>query len=383
MQPRIYEIRNVNFINKGAELMLMATADGLRRIDGSARIALRPSKAAPYERRILYNAYQKIGGNKGRFNLSRPAKIIPKSIKNGLGLVTDEELFGVLDASGYAYGGDWNPNMLTHASYQARQMQEKGGLFIALPQAFGEFNSGFKIRKIRRLVSAADMIFARDNISRVHLEAANVDMKKVFVSPDFTATVPAEEVQLPPQDYACIVPNTKILSKMNRNQSDKLKYYDFLVKTIRHLRRRIITPYFVLHNFTDDIKICQAINSQIETPVSIINQADPRKIKYLLGHAVLNICSRYHACISGLSEGIPTLGTSWSHKYEMLYREYNIPDLVLADDQQTEEIINHVLTNRVSLSDTLKTSTAQVKTKIDEMWALIGGIIQSKIRNKM
>jgi hypothetical protein len=379
MHQRIYEIKNVHFLNKGAELMLKAIHTELGRIDSSAAIALRPGKSAAFAQRMQYAAFQKIGGTKGPLNWSRAAELIPGTIKRNLGLVTDRDLFGILDASGYAYGGDWNPAMLAHAADQAKRMQRKGGIFIALPQAFGVFDTAFKIRKIKEMTAAADIVFARDEKSREHLAAAKVEINKIAVFPDFTATVPPSEVELPCAGYACIVPNTKVISKMNRNNADKTLYLSFLEKCILHLRKKGLIPYFLLHHFKDDSAICDMVNSRLMDPVILINQPDPRKIKHILGNATVNICSRYHACVSSLSEGVPTLATSWSHKYEMLYNDYNLSELIIKDYEKAEKVADYVISNHQILCERLHASTKQVICKINEMWSLVEKILASKI----
>ena len=58
--------------------------------------------------------------------------------------------------------------------------------------------------------------------------------------------------------------------------------------------------------------------------------ASDLEAKALVAGATLAIASRYHACICALSSGVPCLGTSWSHKYEALYVDYDVPELLCA-----------------------------------------------------
>jgi len=94
----------------------------------------------------------------------------------------------------------------------------------------------------------------------------------------------------------------------------------------------------------------------------------------------LVVSSRYHACVCALSAGIPCLGTSWSHKYETLFTEYEVsgllmgPDTSLADLQQmmrsltaTDLDIRHRLIERASVR----------KAETEELWRLVGQILAS------
>ena len=47
--------------------------------------------------------------------------------------------------------------------------------------------------------------------------------------------------------------------------------------------------------------------------------------KAVIARAKLVVSSRFHGVVSGLVEGVPTLSTSWSHKYDELLKEHGRP----------------------------------------------------------
>jgi colanic acid/amylovoran biosynthesis protein len=254
-------------------------------------------------------------------------------------------------------------------------MRRKNGFYILMPQAFGPFKTQHQKRKIRDLVNAATVVFARDAQSRLYLEQAGVDLSKVRVSPDFTASVPPLETAIPGGDYACIVPNVKLISRMNENAASKKGYIDLLVKCIDRFRERDIQPVLLYHHTQDDNTIYKRVAPELDDDILLIDETDPRKLKFILGRAQVNICSRYHACISSLSQGVPALATSWSHKYEMLYQEYGAPELVVDNSSAASSAIDHVLTSQEALSSILIEKTGKIKMKIDAMWDMVSELM--------
>src|SRR5690625_5772419 len=99
---------------------------------------------------------------------------------------------------------------------------------------------------------------------------------------------------------------------------DKWKYYKFLRQAYSYIRKEY-KVFVLIHSKKDD----ELIN-EIGIDAPVINSDNPRVLKGIISKAKYIVGSRYHSIISSLSQNVPAIGTSWSHKYEELYKEYDI-----------------------------------------------------------
>lgn len=236
------------------------------------------------------------------------------------------EVDAVLDCSGYAYGAPWGQARLRRLAANMPQWRRQGVRVIFLPQAFGPFSR--EDGPVGEVLRAADRIYARDEVSLAHLRALEVPDSVARLAPDFTCAVPA---RLPPGlDVAPrtlgLVPNRRMLDQTS--DAVRRSYRQCLVDCVEIAREHGLSPLVILHE-EHDLDLAREIRDLARITPPVLVHQDPQVLKGVLGACHVIVASRYHAQVAGLSQGVPVLGTSWTHKYPALFAAYDCPDRVL------------------------------------------------------
>ena len=193
-------------------------------------------------------------------------------------------------------------------------------------------------------IDGADLIIARDSESEQMLKELK-DSPKIRRFPDITIGLQPEKIEISETSYSCIVPNERMLDQ-GREFWPEGKYFDYLIRAIGamllHTEDKI---YIVIHdNGKGDVDLGYELKTNFldEERVEVFFEADPITLKGYLGQARTLVGSRFHALVSALSQDVPCLSLGWSHKYNMLFEEYGIPDLTFAkpEDERFETILN-------------------------------------------
>lgn len=112
------------------------------------------------------------------------------------------------------------------------------------------------------------------------------------------------------------------------------------------------------------------------TDIEIITEPDSLKVKGIIGASKLVICSRFHGCVSALSQAVPCLGTSWSHKYERLFEEYAQQDALLVADvsaQGLRQKIQAMLNTPLTVEQQQRVATP--KKHSEQLWQTVTVVI--------
>jgi polysaccharide pyruvyl transferase WcaK-like protein len=344
MKPITIEVHGTGTHNRGAELMAYAAHSALKTRIPDIRTVVSSADWA-YEARMNYGFYTNLEF-KGRLRAKTSsvfARAMSPSARSSLGISLPEEVDAVLDASGFALSDQRGVGPARGLLRRLSKHGSKKQMLILLPQAMGPFENADVAQLARQVINRASIVYARDQQS---LEAVRrLGCKSdIIQAPDFTIAVPAIEGSHLPPKHVAIVPNFRI----GKHVASPQVYEAFLERVISSITQRNFTPVFVLHSPEEDVSITEAARRR--HGIAVLSDPDPRRLKGILGSAHFVVGSRYHALVGALSQGVPSIGIGWSHKYGELFRDFGVPDLVtenIADFGAIDQIVARLCDDRI------------------------------------
>ena len=372
----LIEIKGIQFVNKGAELMLYAVLDKISELWPDAQICIEPDVNSPFEKRARIGAFQKLRLVKNRFDFNGLSYCLPSRfrsyLKQTLGIVTEADVDLILDASGFLYGDQWNYLPLKQSSSIANRFKQKNKPYVLLPQAFGPFSSAKYQAAAKVLVDNAALVYARDDKSLAHTQhlSSNPNLQ---LGPDFTnLLVPKALLEYRAlAGKVAIIPNCKMVSQSNKNDAWRENYVRVLANIINSAQKAGNQVFLLNHEGKGDLALCKKINAELEHPISIVSPDSCIAIKTIIGQCAWVVSSRYHGCVSALSQQVPCIGTSWSHKYEALFKDYEhlnwLVDIELSEEALTQYIVEFALKAKEN-SNALREPAKDIKQKAEKVW---------------
>ncbi|MEK0248783.1 polysaccharide pyruvyl transferase family protein [Raoultella sp. BAC10a-01-01] len=339
----IIEIKGVQFVNKGAELMMHAIIQQMRTRWPDAEFVLLPHNHSPYYERISVASLQKFNFRKNTLDLNFLSYFVPAKIrsylKNSYGIVTEPDVDVILDASGFAYSDKWGSLLINQMSQEVIRFNKNNKKYIFLSQAFGPFTKNNDKVLLRKSLPKASLICAREKTSYDFIR--EFSEQNVEMYPDFTNLVKGD---IP--DYyhngdkkIVIIPNHNMINSKNDNLLWSKNYVSVLCMAVNVIKQIGFKPVLLNHEGKLDGEICQKIREQVnDIDLEIITESDPLKVKGIIGASVALISSRFHGCVSALCQGIPCIGTSWSHKYERLFEDYGREKYLMTPEISEEDL---------------------------------------------
>lgn len=382
---KLIEIRKAGFVNKGAELMLYAILDKMKKEFADAEFAMAPTGSvglAPYLKRAELKLYQKAHlWRKGR-QLGLLAALIPERMRDMYGIVLDKEVDIVFDAAGFEYTDQWGDQVCMELADSCKRWKKNGTKVILLPQAFGPFKSKSNRKAIKTIVENADLVFAREKVSYDYLVDVVGERQNLKMAVDFTNIV---EGIVPEQfdheaNRFCIVPNYRMIDKTSKADSDA--YLPFMIEVMRYAYEKGQKPFILVHEGANDLMLAEKIRDAVSQDVQIIKEAHPLKIKGILGVSTGTVGSRFHGLVSALSQGTPALATGWSHKYQMLFQDYGFPEGLLnvhmtQDElQKTMDLIIDE-TSKQNVIKKIQSNSHILKKETEKMWHEVKNLLES------
>ena len=379
----IIEIRGAGFLNKGAELMLLAILEHLRAAYPHAVITAAPTGsggARPVDKLAALGIRSKASLVRRGVELGDLARVVPRPLRARFGLIIDPDIDVVLDASGFAYSDQWGAGAARELARCIRRWKRRQTKVVLLPQAFGPFENRELQDAMKAAIAGADLVMPRDDVSSRYLRDLVGSDARIQQFPDFTnlvaGTVPGEfDVDA---HQVAVVPNARMLDKTDTRTG--AGYLPFLTACARELRAANRHPFLLVHEGAGDARLAEQVAADAGG-VPVVHEQSALAIKGILGACRAVVASRFHALVSALSQGVPAVATGWSHKYAELFNDYGFPEGVMStdtDEEQIAEMMTRITdeTRGAAIASTLDAKSAQLKLKSEAMWKAVDGLIE-------
>lgn len=210
----------------------------------------------------------------------------------------------------------------------------------------------------------------RDRESYGHLVSAVGQRSNVLLAPDITIGLQAKTHLLHTEGDLAVVPNWKILeSSVAESEED---YVLFLCSTIELAQGRGYRPFLLNHEGLSDLALIHKVSARLSGAIPVVSGLDALTLKGVLGACRLVVSSRFHAIVSALSQGVPTIAVGWSHKYDELLADFGVSELAVPlNVDAVGEAIDFVEANRDVVRQLLKHQVAARRKDVSGMWDII------------
>ncbi|NDC87865.1 MAG: polysaccharide pyruvyl transferase family protein [Bacteroidetes bacterium] len=370
------ELRGVEFVNKGAELMLHAIVEQVRKFEHPVRLTMEASFKNPRAKLAALGIKPVWRPRLFGHRLEPVRRMMAKDAVRTWGLVPEEDVDVIMDASGYAFSDVWGASRARkRLGNDIRRWKAAGKRVIMLPQALGPFENPALQRVMRDIFDGADLVCPRDVTSLRHARAIG-GSAPLRLTPDFTNLTAGIEPDKDFSRHVAIIPNRRMIEVP---KGPSKSYFEVIEQTITEITRAGLTPFFLLHEMGRDVGLARKLNRMLATPLEVVHEPDPLKIKGIIGASYAVVTSRFHGLVSALAQGVPCLATSWSHKYQHLLEDYDYARGLIQDIQELPESVGRLLDPATQAADRaqLTRASAALKEQTKALWKEVAMIIFS------
>lgn len=378
----IVELKGAQFVNQGAYLMVRAVIDRLSTVEPSIRFAVNPGPFVRQEDLDRHKILSRLSLRKRSLDFNSLTYHWPDQLSEFLGklsIVPESKVDAVFDISGYVYGGRWGDAPLRSTADHLNRCALSGRPYFFFPQCFGPFTPMSKAAvQFGQALSSAEMIMARDEVSRQAIASvANRDYP-ILLTPDVTIGVPGDLASALrygiDRRSVILIPNIRMVDHGPAQATTVDSYLNFFVQMALFAQRRGLQPIIINHCGLEDRLLGERLVSMGRSSgilIRLVEERDPLQTKGLIGAAGLVISSRFHGCVNALSQGVPCLATSWAHKYESLFSDFGVDGFIvsISDLKIAEEKFHEIIDRRSDLQLQLKTLSDRQAARVEEMWS--------------
>lgn len=365
-------IDNWGFENRGDQLMIQSVVDQVRLHQPKAQLLVREHVFAQSQSYCIQNHLYPLQLKNTGLRCSKFYSWLVNTLLRDEWINSPRDVDVILDCRGYHITDHFikDDDYVGFLANFYSLFNKKGRKLFMLPQAFGPFGNEPSKKAMRLIHEQAHLIYAREQQSYDFIRELFPESNKIQIAPDFTCLCKPSEnpsVQLPYKQYVLIIPNARMLDKTGDEVSSQ--YLVFLETIVSYLTQLGEKVYLLNHEGASDEDLMKELNNRLEKSVPMLTGLSGTDIKAIIRDSKLLISARFHGVVSGLTQGVPTLCTSWGHKYVELLREYGCEQSVLPVERMEEalRIIKDTLLNPEKYTPKTR-CIEETKKKTKRMW---------------
>lgn len=224
---------------------------------------------------------------------------------------------------------------------------------VFLPQTLGPFDSIIGKFLAAHILKRLHKLYVRDIKAFDFLDKIGI---KKELSIDMAVYMNPKEIPVEVKPNTVGI-NVSGLMYLNRYKSLDGKYNNYPVFLKQLVERILKDGYEVLliphtynsisPNVEDDLEGIRKFvndNPDIANKISFIDQDySAQELKYVISKTVFFMGSRMHSCIAALSTSVPTIGLSYSYKFEGTFKMFKQQDMVFDVNHLKEDTINELI----------------------------------------
>lgn len=256
---------------------------------------------------------------------------------------------------------------------------------VFLPQTISPFKTNLTTQIAKFILNKATVIMLREKKSVKYLETIKVDGKKIFLIPDmafilepiseaYSKEILKNEEQAKENQKFIGIATREIVKHSNLDKNTYKKYINYTAKTIDYVIERFEVVVLLIPHY--GIKNTKQVNDEIlkkiknKDKVYCIDKREysTEELKGIIGRCDLFIGAYMHANIAALSMCVPTIGLSYSHKFEGIFEMVGQKKYVCKlKDLTDKELISKVedaWTNKEKIRKELEARMPEVKKQV-------------------
>jgi colanic acid/amylovoran biosynthesis protein len=147
------------------------------------------------------------------------------------------------------------------------------------------------------------------------------------------------------------------------------RYLGFLKDCIRLVSERGCRVIGICHEQKRDSALLRQLAEESGVEDLHIGRS-ARETKGVIGQCAFIVTSRYHAAASALSQGVPAVTTSWSHKYAGLLEDYDCADLLADEGTPPRETLDRLCDpkGRAEWAKRISGRNQRIEKDVAAMW---------------